>query len=682
MQHELSLILDNNIKSIVMKTFKTLSTIAALLLGFAAISQKVPSQGETVELEEPNTHTEVTAVWGTINGDLPNDNPLLDSLIEVNGLIVSRPFSYSRNPELKSLYEFSCDNCDIQSVLSKLALIGISNAELVAKPSPLTEETNDYDKVFSTDYALDLIGAKEAWKINTGSRTVKIGISDSNFDLDHEELVGKYSSVVPSNNSDYLHGTAVATAAAGNTNNSLGKSSIGYNCDLMLYPMSYNSILQAAYSGVDVINLSWASGCNFNIYQQQAIDEALSTGMIIVASAGNGSTCGGPSNYVYPASYDGVISVSSIGANDNHEKTVGNPNTTHQHNDKVDIVAPGYNVPLAFPNNTYGYGNGTSFASPIVTGTIGLMITEEPNLSNCEVDYILKKSAVNIDSLNTNYQGLLGEGRLDAGSALNLTREFELFSLRHEVIKDGGDPQLVINGTGTMEYDSLKYTFKDYVFLGTGQEARVYDVEYQSIYGCKSTAEYIVEECEFNVFEDSNLVILPVELIDFTAKPVREKIEIEWITGSENNNSHFVTDKTYDGRFWYGLTITQGQGTTSEETTYSELDFNPKVGVQYYRLTQVNYNGDKTIYQPISVNFGAKGNLLTAYPNPSEGDVNIKWTNYAEEIRVYDQAGELVKKIRPSEAETKIELLDLDPGFYIVTALIEGEKLSIKIIVV
>jgi len=682
LQHELSLILDNNIKSIVMKTFKTLSTIAALLLGFAAISQKVPSQGETVELEEPNTHTEVTAVWGTINGDLPNDNPLLDSLIEVNGLIVSRPFSYSRNPELKSLYEFSCDNCDIQSVLSKLALIGISNAELVAKPSPLTEETNDYDKVFSTDYALDLIGAKEAWKINTGSRTVKIGISDSNFDLDHEELVGKYSSVVPSNNSDYLHGTAVATAAAGNTNNSLGKSSIGYNCDLMLYPMSYNSILQAAYSGVDVINLSWASGCNFNIYQQQAIDEALSTGMIIVASAGNGSTCGGPSNYVYPASYDGVISVSSIGANDNHEKTVGNPNTTHQHNDKVDIVAPGYNVPLAFPNNTYGYGNGTSFASPIVTGTIGLMITEEPNLSNCEVDYILKKSAVNIDSLNTNYQGLLGEGRLDAGSTLNLTREFELFSLRHEVIKDGGDPQLVINGTGTMEYDSLKYTFKDYVFLGTGQEARVYDVEYQSIYGCKSTAEYIVEECEFNVFEDSNLVILPVELIDFTAKPVREKIEIEWITGSENNNSHFVTDKTYDGRFWYGLTITQGQGTTSEETTYSELDFNPKVGVQYYRLTQVNYNGDKTIYQPISVNFGAKGNLLTAYPNPSEGDVNIKWTNYAEEIRVYDQAGELVKKIRPSEAETKIELLDLDPGFYIVTALIEGEKLSIKIIVV
>lgn len=665
-----------------MKTFKTLSTIAALLLGFAAISQKVPSQGETVELEEPNTHTEVTAVWGTINGDLPNDNPLLDSLIEVNGLIVSRPFSYSRNPELKSLYEFSCNNCDIQSVLSKLTLIGISNAELVAKPSPLTEETNDYDKVFSTDYALDLIGAKEAWKINTGSRTVKIGISDSNFDLDHEELVGKYSTVVPSNNSDYLHGTAVATAAAGNTNNSLGKSSIGYNCDLMLYPMSYNSILQAAYSGVDVINLSWASGCNFNIYQQQAIDEALSTGMIIVASAGNGSTCGGPSNYVYPASYDGVISVSSIGANDNHEKTVGNPNTTHQHNDKVDIVAPGYNVPLAFPNNTYGYGNGTSFASPIVTGTIGLMITEEPNLSNCEVDYILKKSAVNIDSLNTNYQGLLGEGRLDAGSALNLTREFELFSLRHEVIKDGGDPQLVINGTGTMEYDSLKYTFKDYVFLGTGQEARVYDVEYQSIYGCKSTAEYIVEECEFNVFEDSNLVILPVELIDFTAKPVREKIEIEWITGSENNNSHFVTDKTYDGRFWYGLTITQGQGTTSEETTYSELDFNPKVGVQYYRLTQVNYNGDKTIYQPISVNFGAKGNLLTAYPNPSEGDVNIKWTNYAEEIRVYDQAGELVKKIRPSEAETKIELLDLDPGFYIVTALIEGEKLSIKIIVV
>jgi subtilisin family serine protease len=655
--------------------------LTLLLLSTIGLSQKIPTTNQTVELEEPTTQTEITSIWGTINGDGPNTNPILDSLIEVNGLIVSNPLKNSRNKELQSVYQFQSPDCDITTLIEDLKLVGVENIELTSTPSQLGVEIDDYNKVFTTDYALDLIKAKEAWEVNTGNRTIKIGISDSNFDINHEELINKFSLRVPSNNSDYVHGTAVATAAAGNTNNSVGKSAIGYNCDLMLYPMSYNSILQAAYAGVNVINLSWASGCNFNLYQQQAIDEALSTGMIIVASAGNGGTCGGASNYVYPASYEGVISVSSIGANDNHEKTIGNPNTTHQHNDKVDLVAPGYNVPLAFPNNTYGYGNGTSFASPIVAGTIGLMLAEEPNLSNCEVEYILKKSAVNIDSLNPNYEGLLGEGRLDAGSALNLTKEFELFSLRHEVVKNGGDALLIINGSGTMEFDSLNYTFKDYAYLGNGSEAKTYNVEYTSIYGCKTTVEYIVEEEEFSLFNDTNLVILPIELIDFSAKPIKDKIEVEWITGSENNNSHFITEKTFDGRFWYGLTITQGKGTTSEETQYTEFDFSPKVGVQYYRLTQVDYNGDKTIYSPISINYGETGNMLSLYPNPSNGEINIKWTNSVEDLLIYDQTGNLIKKIKPNENDVKTTLDGFKPGFYMVTTIIEGEIFNIKFII-
>ena len=96
--------------------------------------------------------------------------------------------------------------------------------------------------------------------------------------------------------------------------------------------VEYNEMLSATYSGAKVINCSWSSSCSYNGYAQQVIDEVYNNGSVIVASAGNGSTCGGASNLVYPASYNHVISVTSIGAMDNHERFMGNPSTTHQHN--------------------------------------------------------------------------------------------------------------------------------------------------------------------------------------------------------------------------------------------------------------------------------------------------------------------------------------------------------------
>ena len=65
----------------------------------------------------------------------------------------------------------------------------------------------------------------------------------------------------------------VAIIAAGNTDNLNFKSSIGYTSSLGLYRMNYNEVLTASYNGSQVINLSWTSGCEFNIYQQMAIDD-------------------------------------------------------------------------------------------------------------------------------------------------------------------------------------------------------------------------------------------------------------------------------------------------------------------------------------------------------------------------------------------------------------------------
>ena len=297
------------------------------------------------------------------------------------GLKITKPLSNSRQSELQKVYQFETEKDVVDLYVAVHRVPGFEG--IVYGPNYETlESPNDYTATFSSNWALDLIEAQGAWDITTGDASVEIAVSDMNFHATHEELIGKINYYNENNTLNKTHGTAVATIAAGNTNNGVGLSSIGYNSSLSLYRMNYNEVLQASYNGVKVINLSWASSCSFNPYVQAAITEVYNNGTFIVASAGNGGTCGGPDNLVYPAAYDNVFAVTSVGSEDNIERTIGNPSTRHQTNTSVDICAPGFDVPLTSAPGWYLTGNGTSFAAPYVTGTIGLMLATNPNITN------------------------------------------------------------------------------------------------------------------------------------------------------------------------------------------------------------------------------------------------------------------------------------------------------------
>ena len=366
------------------------------------------------------------------------DNNLHSSNAAVNALVTSmnvksieKAFPASRSRELSNVVELTCA-CDAQDLLQAVAKNTMFiNPEIAETPQALFTP-NDFSTAITNDYALNLIGAQAAWDITRGDSSIVIAITDANFHLNHEELVGKYAFVSPNTSTDYTHGTAVAITAAGRTNNLLGKSSIGFNSSLQLRAMSYNQVLEASYAGARVINMSWAASCYYNSYAQQAIDEAWANGSVLVASAGNGSTCGGPSNLVYPAAFNHVIAVSSVGPYDNHERTIGNAATTHQHNASVDICAPGYDVALSTAPGVYLTGNGTSFASPMVSGTVALMLAANPCLTPDQVEMILEATAVNIDAQNPAYVGQLGAGRLNAGAAVAMAATYSTTALNGE----------------------------------------------------------------------------------------------------------------------------------------------------------------------------------------------------------------------------------------------------------
>lgn len=434
-------------------------------------------------------------VWVTIPNYETKRNLVDQSISNFSISTIKKAFPSSRNSELQQVYQIDC-NCDANDMLN-----AISKNSLFVKPElgpnyETLEVPNDYS-IYGYDYALNSINATQAWDLTRGDTSVVIAITDANYYVYHEELAMKVNWVTQGNvNTNYTHGTAVSTIAAGNTDNGAGKSSIGWNSHVQLRMMSYDEILAATYSGAKVINASWASGCYFSEYGQMVIDEAHANGSIIVAAAGNGSTCGGSSNLVYPASFNHVISVTSVGPNDNHERTIGNPSTTHQHNSEVDISAPGYDVLLSISPGQYITGNGTSFAAPYVSGTIALMLSVNPCLTIEQIELILKQSAdSSIYLSNPSYIGLLGAGKLDSYKSVLMAKRFNTINgdLKSDVNCTSNERQgNVINLTGDAPY-TYEWSTGETTDNITIHINGLYGVEIADANGCKfySESEFI-----------------------------------------------------------------------------------------------------------------------------------------------------------------------------------------------
>jgi len=96
---------------------------------------------------------------------------------------------------------------------------------------------------------------------------------------------------------------------------------------------------------------------------------------------------------------------------------------------------------------------------------------------------------------------------------------------------------------------------------------------------------------------------LPVELISFNAKAEDKSVRLDWITASEINNSHYMIEKSSDGKLFERIGIVDGKGTTSLISTYTFNDTKPFTGINYYRLVQYDYDGHYNLLGPVFVEF-------------------------------------------------------------------------------
>jgi subtilisin family serine protease len=134
----------------------------------------------------------------------------------------------------------------------------------------------------------------------------------------------------------------------------------------------------------------------------QAAAYANKAGVVLVASAGNGNT----SAPVYPAALNSYVVGIASTTNWDSRSSFSNYGATD-----VWIAAPGENIISTFPGGTYGSASGTSFSSPIVAGTVSLMLSARSSLNQSHAASALSHAVKLTPDLN--------RGRLDAYQAIS-----------------------------------------------------------------------------------------------------------------------------------------------------------------------------------------------------------------------------------------------------------------------
>jgi hypothetical protein len=99
-----------------------------------------------------------------------------------------------------------------------------------------------------------------------------------------------------------------------------------------------------------------------------------------------------------------------------------------------------------------------------------------------------------------------------------------------------------------------------------------------------------------------SITTLPVELTEFNGENIDEYNSIYWVTASELNCDFYKVYRSTDNKNWQLVTTTPGSGTTVYMNEYEIIDRKFSNSINYYKLHQVDYNGETTVYGPIAIN--------------------------------------------------------------------------------
>ena len=216
-----------------------------------------------------------------------------------------------------------------------------------------------------------------------------------------------------------------------------------------------------------------------------------------------------------------------------------------------------------------------------------------------------------------------------------------------------------------------------------GETGRLKTDSYLSFTGATSFSEFVPGG-------QGGGAALPVSLSAFDAVLNAEgKVDITWVTLSEQDNDFFSVERTADGENYEEVEEVPGAGNSIVRIDYSVIDEEPLIGTSYYRLMQQDYDGVQTYSDMVAVNNNFIANL-SSFSLFYEGNqtINLRYTigGAAQyNVRVYDISGKIIYSdilnLDAGTGNTQINVTDLSKGMYFVNLSSGQEVYSQKLIV-
>jgi len=184
--------------------------------------------------------------------------------------------------------------------------------------------------------------------------------------------------------------------------------------------------------------------------------------------------------------------------------------------------------------------------------------------------------------------------------------------------------------------------------------------------------------------------ILPVELSSFTAEyaPDLDIVDLLWTTESERSNDYFQVEKSIDGINFTTINIMKGVGDSDYQSQYYTVDENPHKGVNFYRLKQVDVNGQFKYSDVVSVNIlDDFYDMLSLFPNPTTGLTEVVFNSYTKEEVTLNVVGYDGKTIVNTNIDAErggnrfnLDLSNERQGIYFVTITSRDKVYRAKLI--
>ncbi len=281
-----------------------------------------------------------------------------------------------------------------------------------------TQMEKDRDSRISR--GVEMLAAPVLWFDGVGE-DVTVCIIDSGMQVGHESLqedrLSGFSAAGDWGRDECGHGTHVTGIIAG-LDNGLGFSGVlpqgvdlhhvkvfsERSCSWAHISDVLEAVDACVDAGADIINMS-LGGPSHSTLAASVLARAWGKGALLVAAAGNGGTEG----LMYPAAYPAVVSVAAVDED-------GRRPSFSQHNDHVELAAPGVSIASTTADGGYGHMSGTSMAAAHVSGVAALLKSYNPDWTNAQIREALAVTAKDLGP--TGRDPYYGHGLVRADAAL------------------------------------------------------------------------------------------------------------------------------------------------------------------------------------------------------------------------------------------------------------------------